>query len=153
MKQIRIYIYTDARIRTWDRSVVAYSIQYIKDGQMAAERTDRMAVEGHQKAATLEGLISTLTRIADGNTLPVVVICHCPGVIAAINQTQYAAWSKNGWKNSQGREVECVNLWERVVDLIGNKAPEITARPPEDSENEIMYKLGAESFDPITPLR
>lgn len=153
MKEIRIYIHTDAQIRAWTRCIMAYSIQYIKDGQMAAERTDRAAVEGHQKAATLEALISTLTRIADGNALPVTVICHCPGVIAAINQKQYSAWSRNGWKNSQGNEVECAALWERVVELIGKKAPELTARPPEDSETEIMHKLGAETFDPKTPLR
>jgi len=39
------------------------------------------------------------------------------------------------------------------VELIGKKAPELTARPPEDSETEIMHKLGAETFDPKTPLR
>ena len=153
MKEIRIYIYTDAKVRTWDRVIAAYSLQYIKDGEMAAERSDRVALEGHQKAATLEALISTLTRIADGNTLPVTVICHCPGVIAAINQSQYAAWSRNGWKNSQGNEIDCANLGERVVRLIEDKAPEITARPPEDSEQEIMQKMGAEKYDPSTPLR
>jgi len=66
----------------------------------------------------------------------------------AINQSRLAVWSLNGWKNSKGGEVEHAAKWQRVKALIDDKAPEIKARPPHDTENEIMRRLGAEQYDP-----
>ena len=85
--------------------------------------------------------------------MSLTIICHNPGVIAAINQRQIATWSRNGWKTSKGKEVKHAEAWQRIEKLIRDKVANITARPPEDSETDIMHKLGAETFSPKTPLR
>lgn len=148
MKEIRLYIYTNAPVRGEDRAKYAYLMQCVKDGKELGAREDHSAVDTNQKGATLEALIASLTRVSDGNDVPVTIICHCPGVIMAINQSRLAVWSLNGWKNSKGGEVEHAAKWQRVKALIDNKAPEIKARPPHDAENEIMRRLGAEQYDP-----
>lgn len=148
MKEIRLYIYTNAPVRSSDRAKYSYLMQYVKDGQVTGQREDHAAVDENQKGATLEALIASVTRINDGNDIPVTVICHCPGVIQAINQSQIATWSLNGWQNSKGKEVEHAGKWQRVKALMDAKTHDITARPPADSETELMHKLGAEGFDP-----
>lgn len=153
MKEIKLYICTNAAPRREDRAKVTYLLQYVKNGQDAGSREDHMAVDGNQKSATLEALISALTRINDGNTTPITIICHCPGVIQCINQVLHMKWQANGWKNSKGTEVECADMWERVSKLLKDKSDEIMARPPADEDQGIMRKLGAETYDPKTPLR
>lgn len=148
MKEIRLYIFTNANVRASDRAKVSWLMQYVKDGQESGSRTDHMAVDGNQKNATLEGMISALGRLNDGNSVPVTLICHCPGVIQAINQTLYVKWQENGWKNAKGTEVECADKWERVALLLREKTKDITARPPAGDDEGIMSKLGAEGFSP-----
>lgn len=148
MKEIRLYIYTNAPVRQSDRAKYSYLMQYVKDGQVTGQREDHAAVDENQKGATLEAMIASITRINDGNDIPVTVVCHCPGVIQAINQSQYDTWSHRGWTNSKGGEVEHATKWQRVKALFDNKIREISARAPSDCETELMNKLGAESFDP-----
>lgn len=147
MKEIRLYIYTNAPVRGTDRRIYAYLMQYVRDGQETGARDDRAVIESNQKGATLEAMIASLTRINDGNEIPVSIICHCPGVITAINQSQFDAWSRNGWRNAKGAEVEHADKWQRVKALIDSKAPHIIARPPGSGEEEIMQKLGAEMYE------
>ena len=152
MKEIRLYVFTNANVRASDRAKVSYLLQYLKDGREDGSRTDHMAVDGNQKNATLEGMISALTRMKDGNEVPVTVICHCPGVIQAINQTLYTKWAENSWKNAKGAEIECADKWERIVELIRHKTKDITARPPAGDDEAIMTKLGAEGYNPHTNI-
>ena len=153
MQEIRLYIYTDAAALNADRAKAAYLLQYVKDGVDAGSRKDHMAVDGNQKAATLEAMMDALARISDGNEIPVLIICHCPGVIQAINQHQYLGWLKNGWKNSRGLEVEHADKWERVVKLFRQKTKKyesgafnVKACTPSDQDAWIMDKLGAGNF-------
>lgn len=148
MKEIRLYIYTDAAVSSVDRAKVSYLLSFVKDGVESGSRTDHMAIDGNQKAATLEAMMDALARISDGNEIPVTVICHCPGVIQSINQGLYRKWQANGWKNSKGDEVEHADKWERVVKLLAHKTKEVKATPPSDQDTPIMKKLGAETFDP-----
>lgn len=148
MKEIKLYIFTNAPVRGTDHRKYAYLMQYVKDGRDTGTREDHAIIDDNQKGATLEALISSLTRINDGNEIPVTIICHCPGVITAINQSQYVTWSQRGWTNAKGAEVEHADKWQRVKALIDAKAPHIMARAPEDTEGEIMQKLGAETYDP-----
>lgn len=152
MREIRLYIYTDAKVRAYDRAKVTYLLQFVKDGRDVGAKDDRMAVDGNQKAATLEAMIAALTRVNDGNEIPITVICHCPGVIQAINQTLYTKWAENSWKNAKGAEIECADKWERIVELIRHKTKDITARPPAGDDEAIMTKLGAEGYNPHTNI-
>ena len=147
MKEIRLYIFTNAPVRGTDHRKYAYLMQYVKDGRETGAREDHAIIDDNQKGATLEALIASLTRINDGNDIPVTIICHCPGVIQAINQSQYVTWSQNGWMNSKGKEAEHAGKWQRVKALIDSKAPHIIARPPEAGEDEIMHRLGAEQYE------
>lgn len=154
MQEIRLYIYTDAGVRVADRAKVSYMLQYMKDGVDAGSRQDHMSVDGNQKAATLEAMMDALARISDGNEIPVLIICHCPGVIQAINQHQYLGWLRNGWKNSKGLEVEHADKWERVVKLFRQKTKKyesgafnVKACAPSDQDAGIMDELGAGSFE------
>ena len=154
-QEIRLYIYTDAAVRASDRAVVSYLLQYVKDGVDAGSREDRMVVDGNQKAATWEAMMDALARISDGNVIPVSIICHCPGVIQAINQEQYIKWQSNGWKNSKGSEIEHAEKWERVVKLMNQKTKRfdsgafgVKAYAPSEQDAEIMKKLGAKQSDP-----
>ena len=152
MKEIRLYIYTNAPVRGTDRKKYAYLLQYVKEGQETGSREDHAVIEENQKGVTLEALLSSLARINDGNEIPVTIICHCPGVITAINQHQLESWSGNGWKNAKGSEVEHADKWQRVKALIDTKAPHITARPPEAGEEETMTKLGADIYEARTNI-
>lgn len=92
-------------------------------------------------------MIDAVTRIKDGNSTPLTIICHCPGVIQAVNQSLYTKWSMNGWKNSKGEEVECVEEWQRIVELFKDKVKDVTARAPHSTEDHIMQSLGAEQYE------
>ena len=149
MQEIRLYIYTDAPMTTEDRGSAAYLLQYVKEGREIGSRADSITfISRNQKGATLEAIIAALTRINDANTAHLTIICHTPGVIQAINQSLYTKWALNGWTNSRGKEVEYATEWQRIVQLIKDKAPEITARAPAADESEIMYQLGAGYFLP-----
>lgn len=159
MQEIRLYIYTDAAVMSEDRAKVAYLLQFVKDGVDAGSREDHMAVNGNQKAATLEAMMDALARISDGNEIPVLIVCHCPGVIQAINQEQYIKWLSNGWKNSKGLEIEHADKWERVIKLMKQKTKQfddgafgVKASAPSDQDALIMRKLGAGSFNPHTNI-
>lgn len=152
MKEIKLFIYTNAPVRGTDRKKYAYLLQYVKEGQETGSREDHAVIEENQKGATLEALLSSLARINDGNEIPVTIICHCPGVITAINQRQLESWAGNGWKNAKGAEVEHADKWQRVKALIDTKAPHITARAPEFGEEEIMKKLGADMYEARTNI-
>ena len=147
MKEIKLFIYTNAPVRGTDHRKYAYLMQYVRDGRETGSRGDHAIIDDNQKGATLEALIASLTRINDGNDIPVTIVCHCPGVITAINQSQYDTWSRNGWRNAKGAEVEHADKWQRVKALIDAKAPHIIARAPEAGEEEVMRKLGAETYD------
>lgn len=149
MQEIRLYIYTDAPMTTEDRGSAAYLLQYVKEGREIGSRADSITfISRNQKGATLEAIIAALTRINDANTAHLTIICHTPGVIQAINQSLYTKWALNGWTNSRGKEVEYATEWQRIVQLIKDKAPEITARAPAADESEIMCQLGAGYFLP-----
>lgn len=152
MKEIRLYIHTNAAVSSADRAKASYMLQYLKDGTESGTRKDHMSVDSNQKGATLEAMIDALARISDGNEIPVTVICHCPGVIQSINQDLYAKWQQNGWKNSRGDEIEHADKWERVVKLLAHKTKEVKAAAPSDQDATIMKKLGAETFDPHTNI-
>ena len=79
--------------------------------------------------------------------MKLTLVCHNPGIIGAINQRQYTAWSVNGWKTSKGKEVKHAEAWQRIEKLIRDKVADITARPPAGADDEVMRRLGAESFD------
>lgn len=92
-------------------------------------------------------MIDAVTRINDGNSVPLTIICHCPGVIQAVNQGLYTKWSMNGWKSSEGKEVECAGEWQRIVELFKDKVRDVEARAPRSNEDHIMQGLGAEQFE------
>ena len=158
-QEIRLYIYTDAAALNADRAKVSYMLQFMKNGTDAGSRKDHMTVEGNQKAATLEAMMDAIARISDGNEIPVLIICHCPGVIQAINQHQYLGWLRNGWKNSRGLEIEHADKWERVIKLFRQKTKQyetgafcVYASAPSDQDAGIMDELGAGSFEAHTNL-
>ena len=149
MQEIRLYIYTDAPMTTEDRGSAAYLLQYVKEGREIGSRADSITfISRNQKGATLEAIIAALTRINDANTAHLTIICHTPGVIQAINQSLYTKWALNGWTNSRGKEVEYAEEWQRIIQLMNDKTPEVTARAPAADESEIMCQLGAGYFLP-----
>lgn len=149
MKEIRPYIHTNAAVSIQDRARVSYLLRFTKDGEELTTRTDRLMTVGNQKSATLEAMITALSRIKDGNEIPILVVCHCPGIIQAINQGLYERWRSNGWTNSKGTAIEHASKWESVVELIEHKTKGgIKAAAPTDQEALIMQRLGAEEFDP-----
>lgn len=100
----------------------------------------------------MEAVIAAVTKINDGNRMPLTIVCHSPGVIQAINQQFYTKWSVNSWKNSKGKEIEYADEWQRITRLMEDKTPEVTARAPAQGEEDIMDKLGAGYFLPHAKL-
>ncbi len=153
MKEIRLYIYANAPVMTEDRGSVKYLLQYVKDGREIGSRSESISfTERNQKGATLEAMISALTRINNSNTCPLMVICHSPNVIQGINMNLYNTWEKNDWKTSRGKDVEYKTEWQQISELIKTKLPLIKSRTPEEGEEEIMKKLGGDYFLAKTKL-
>lgn len=155
MQEMRLYIYTDAPLIGEATVPVRYHLQFIKDDQVRASEREKesASVTSNQKGATMETMIAAITRIKDGNKVPLTVVCHCSGdFMGAINQGQYKKWSQNAWKNSKGREIEHADKWRQLYELFGKKLPKIKARPPEDDESPIMERLGAKPFVPYIQL-
>lgn len=147
MGEIRLYIWTDASPFRADRAVTRYELAFLKEDKVIGTRSDHFIADQNQQGAILEGLIAALTRIQDGSGMKLTLVCHNPGIIGAINQRQYTAWSVNGWKTSKGKEVKHAEAWQRIEKLIRDKVANITARPPAGYDDEVMRRLGAESFD------
>ena len=88
-----------------------------------------------------------MTRIQDGSGMSLTLVCANAYIIGSINQSQYVKWSLNGWKTSKGEEVKHTEEWQRVEQLIHDKVADITARAPAGPDDEVMRRLGAETFD------
>lgn len=155
MQEMRLYIYTEAPPIGEATVPMRYQLQFIKDGELrASEREKENAqVTSNQKGATLETMIAAITRIKDGNQIPLTVICHCPNdFMISLNRAYYVKWSQNAWKNSKGAEVEHVLKWQRLMRLFDDKLPHIFARAPHHEECEIMEELGAKPIAPYAKL-
>lgn len=155
MQEMRLYIYTDAPLIGEATVPVRYHLQFIRDDQIRASEREKeyASVTSNQKGATMETMIAAITRIKDGNKIPLTVVCHCSGdFMGAINQALYVKWRQNAWKSSKGKEIEHADKWQRLCELFEKKLPKIKARPPEDSESPIMERLGAKPFIPYTQL-
>lgn len=147
MGEIRLYIWTDASPFRADRAVTRYELAMLKGDKVIGTRSDHFAADQNQQGMILEGLIAAMTRIHDGSGMSLTLICHNAGIIGAINQSQYTKWSQNGWKTVKGEEVKHAEAWQRVEQLIHDKVADITARAPAGPDDEVMRRLGAETFD------
>ena len=140
MQEIRIYVWTDASPFREDRCLVRYELQVIRPNSPTAFKTDGFTTTATQIGATLEGLVSALRRVKDGNEIPITIISK--GMVTGIiSSGQYLEWRERGWKTKKGEPVAYLNLWQEISTLIFAKTAHCSARTPIPEDEETINRL------------
>lgn len=146
MKEIILYLYTDASVFRADRCRVAYKLVFLKDGHEEGSKRDSFQTDATQQGAILEGMCTALERLKEGNRLDVTVVCGNSYILSTVDQNQHITWSQNEWKKKDGSPAKYQEQWKRIVELQKARTGSLRARPPVNEEQNIMNGLGAEQF-------
>ena len=140
MKEIRIYIWTDASPFHEDRCSVRYELQVLRPNFPTAFKTDGFTTTATRTGATLEGLLTALRRIKDGNEIPITVISKSmvTGILAS---GQFLEWRDRGWITKKGEPVAYLNLWQEIAALFNQKTACFTAREPVQEDEDVINRL------------
>lgn len=144
----RLFIWTDASPRQWDRA--KYTYRGVSPSGVAGAIMSGSVPEANQASATLEAAITGLREYSGRQKQTVCIVCSCPSVIFTINQRLIEKWRGNGFMTSKKKPVEHADLWKQVYQTANERQIELTARCPDTTETELMHEMGAEYFLPGT---
>lgn len=112
----------------------------LRENGPSASKTDGFTTTATQIGATLEGLVSALRRVKDGNEIPITVISK--GMVTSIIASeQYLEWKKRDWKTKKGDFVAYVDLWKEISDLLLKKTAYCSARRPIQEDEDVINRL------------
>lgn len=121
-----------------------YELQVLRPGKSTAFREDGFTTTATQFLANLEGIVSALRRVKDGNRIPVTIVCN-GAVSNMLSSGRYLVWEGNDWKTAKGEPVAYMEMWKEISGLLHRKTTEVRSRNPATEDGETMDRLSGKN--------